>query len=299
MNKDDQEQLKVIDLVKKKEDFEVEANQKQKDCSSEMEEVQQDLQSFYRLTLQYNTISIYLIFCDYFIEVRNVFQPSVEWVGAIKKSEMQLIDQYTSALKQLGREEVTLTIEGQTDIKEELMRLVKMPTPEIPEKGEEQAASTNLEEIIGAIKDDVKKGNRATFKMIQELQAQLDSLMDEDEKEEGNTLDDVYIQTLLNTFDQLDQILQSVEKVDIDETWKESVQIAVNNALRLLSEMGIEEVPALHHMFDGKVMESIGAVPADSETEIEQYHVHTVAQRGFRYVDNQELIRKARVITIS
>jgi molecular chaperone GrpE (heat shock protein) len=262
---------------------------------------------YYRTAMKINIIKSFLIYKSIFREIKDDFSGINGWEEEVIKLEKQFLNRFDAVLEQLGKGEGAMTKTYLEEIKAELLSLPKVQLPEFKQANMKSTFEEDFEKTMLAIKEDVKKGSRATFKLIQELQEKLDSLAElvdapeeqqQEQVKETPKPENVYLKPLLDTFDQLDLILQSIRKVEA-KSWSDSVELAVKRALVFLRDLGIEEIPTLGEMFDGKIMESIGAIPSSSvDTNVEQYHVYTVHQRGFRYIHDGQLIRKAKVITI-
>lgn len=161
---------------------------------------------------------------------------------------------------------------------------------------------------ISAIKEQVTKGNRANFKMMQETIQLVEKLSGElsesrqkhmqDESQQAKQLIQKYIDALLELFDLLDLIRASAEAQG-DQAWLQNTEQVVNKALTLLTYYGLEELSVDGLLFDGSIMEGIGSVsPNEIERELPKYAVYAVTQRGFLLRETRELIRKAKVITV-
>lgn len=188
------------------------------------------------------------------------------------------------------------------EIKQELLKLPNIPvfTKSAP------TPEDSLESLIHLLQDDVKKGNRVTFKILQELQARLDELS---ANESGNELlktaaadsqKQLHKLTalLLDVFDLVDLVYTSSLSMG-DATWSQELQKVVDKALYLLRDYGLEEIRVEGQMIDGETMEGIGTIsPEELDVPLEKYQVYKVHQRGFRNLHTGELIRKCKVTTV-
>ncbi len=161
---------------------------------------------------------------------------------------------------------------------------------------------------IGEIKDLVVKNNRNNFKLFNELQQKLEDLdtklgdsshSNSSELIEKMKKDTKQIaQTMLEVFDQLDFINHAVHETG-NVQFAASIQSSIDRVLEHFHLFGIEEIPVLNELVDGEWMESIGTISqSEAGPEYRQYQVFQVHQRGFRYTDSQQLIRKAKIISV-
>ncbi|MNC18343.1 Protein GrpE [compost metagenome] len=164
--------------------------------------------------------------------------------------------------------------------------------------------TSNLTEV----REQITKGNRANFKMIQEvigkvehLSAELSLTRQEQFKEEIGQLNQtisLMTQSLIEMFDLLDLIRATAEQQE-DVVWKQNVEHVVRQALNMLATHGIEEINVNNQLFNGLYMEGIGTVsPQEIKRELPRYTVFEVTQRGFTFKETGELIRRAKVITV-
>lgn len=169
-----------------------------------------------------------------------------------------------------------------------------LPSPEI----------SNLTEV----REQITKGNRANFKMIQEvigkveqLSAELSVTRQEQLSEESGQLKQtiaLMTQSLIEMFDLLDLIRATAEQQG-DAAWKQNLEHVVRQSLHMLAVHGIEEINVSNQLFNGQYMEGIGTVsPQEIKRELPRYTVFEVTQRGFAFKETGELIRRAKVITV-
>jgi hypothetical protein len=161
--------------------------------------------------------------------------------------------------------------------------------------------------LINEFKDEVKKGNRASFKLLQELLAKFEEFSDvaapedkgaleqTDSKDEGKITE--LINLTIQAVDSMDLIYQSAMKTDLKE-WGSQIEKVINDYLKLLESYGIEEIKVLGEFINGETMISIGTVPESFQEQLKKFQVYAVHERGFRYKETGKLIREAKVITI-
>ncbi|WEK55463.1 MAG: nucleotide exchange factor GrpE [Candidatus Cohnella colombiensis] len=190
---------------------------------------------------------------------------------------------------------------------EEIKSLIKLVPSELELPEEKQSPLLN-DTYVNELKEMIKKGERLNFKLIQELSGKLEELGERlpqgaESKEVVQEVADLrnhadsLIYLLLDVFDLLDYLKDL--KGDYDQKWVESVDQTVSLALDMLRKFGMDELPAHGLIFDPYTMEGIGTIPLSEGTSgSNQFEVIKVVQRGFRHSFNQQLIRKAKVITL-
>lgn len=164
----------------------------------------------------------------------------------------------------------------------------------------------SVDSAIEELKAAIKKGDRVNFKLLQELLLKVETMADllDNREKEAILLEQAHLkksieqqtEVMLDIFDLLDYMKHSMEEGDPSYT---QVEGAVEKALQLLDSSGMEEIKALHEPFDAETMEGIGTVPEhDVPADLPKYRVYVVHQRGFKYKETNELIRRAKVITV-
>ncbi|RDU37085.1 nucleotide exchange factor GrpE [Neobacillus piezotolerans] len=195
----------------------------------------------------------------------------------------------------------------QEEFIEELLNLPKLEQFYVHE-GESVEMDESLVSLIEAIKVDVKKGNRANFKGLQELEMKFDQFVDQIQADKQGEIHKA-VQEMkdrnkkgkmlaLEMFDQIDSVFQAVQQLGNDAVTKQ-VEMIINRSLEALESYGFEEIKVLGEPIDGKTMISLGNVSRQQYApDLEQYHVYSVHKRGFRDKETNEIIRKATVITV-
>lgn len=174
-------------------------------------------------------------------------------------------------------------------------------------QGEEDTDITGVGNLISDIKDEIKKGNRVSFKLIQELQSTIENLSShsptKDKEAIENTIKgiekkaDQFMKVAIQAIDSMDLIYQSALKTNLEE-WALQIKNIIQDFLNVLDSFGIEELKAEGAFFDGETMISIGTVSPDSAPHLKKFQVYSVYERGFRFKDGLKLIREAKVTTI-
>ncbi|GAX90304.1 nucleotide exchange factor GrpE [Effusibacillus lacus] len=152
-------------------------------------------------------------------------------------------------------------------------------------------------ETIGEIAEAIKKGDRANLKMLKEISMKLDELAEKLQVPASKPDHSQTILAMLEMFDLMDFMGSNMQPDD--ENWTRQFQQVIEKALALLQKIGIQELKIENQMFDSEIMEGIGTVSQNEiNRELEKNSVYAVMQRGFRYSDSGELIRRAKVITV-
>lgn len=164
---------------------------------------------------------------------------------------------------------------------------------------------SDLQPAVDILRDEIKKGNRAFFKIAQELQSTMEEYVQEKGTVEGKTSlvefekkQKKLALLVINMFDLLDNVYNISKQVEGNK-WGDSLETTLKKALLLLEKEEIEEISVQGELFDGTVMEGVGTVPLNEVPEgYEKYQVYTVNKRGFRNAVTGEILRKAYVVTV-
>lgn len=261
---------------------------------------------YLRLTHAVTFLNTHDFYNEMIREVREIFhlEGLESWV-----QESEKVEHYYQQLSKRFLEEGELTLSEL--LKEELVErlLALKPLDHFYSSDKEQVETDQeVNELIEAVKEDVKKGNRATFKLMQQLETKFEQFVDQvqlGQKEQINQAvqktkkrNEQLMSLTIEMFDQLDLIYQACVKLG-DETISTEVEKVINKALTLLDSNGIEELKVEGQFIDGKTMISLGNVPREQYApHLEKYQVYSIHQRGFINRDTKELIRKATVITV-
>lgn len=193
------------------------------------------------------------------------------------------------------------------------------PLENIPEMMNEKESIDNFDALLDVIKKEINKGTKVSYKMLVELQDQLDLLQDklkdsniesDDETSQKMKVDfseeierlkqreEQSIQLLIKAVDLLDLISNAAKQANLSETWIHQIEEATNNYLNELKGMGIEEIDVKGKLLDGNYMISIGTVPLESVEGYEKFEVYLVHERGFKNTHTDKIIREAKVINV-
>src|SRR5690625_3960891 len=258
--------------------------------------------NYFKLSVQLNVVDSFLTYVQLFN--KNIrLAPNDIWNSELKQMKEKFIHKYQNFYENIGEKGKRLTVALKKELEKELLNLPKMLT-DVPE---EEQLPDQLESLISQLREDVKRGDRVTFKVLQELQHRLENMdygaqseleqLVENTKEEAKKNVRQLVKLLVEIFDLLDLIhTNAIQKED--EVWTNEVTNVVEKGLMLLSDYGIEEIPVFGQPFDGNIMEGIGTVSEKEAEGLNKYDVHSVFQRGFRFKHNKELIRRAKVITV-
>lgn len=100
------------------------------------------------------------------------------------------------------------------------------------------------------------------------------------------------IESLLSVLDSFSHATTGEAWEKIDPTWQQGVLSIQSQLQKILSEYGLEEVPALGEIFNPALHEAVATEPTDSQNDGK---VLKVLQPG--YLFKTKLLRPARVIT--
>jgi hypothetical protein len=226
------------------------------------------------------------------------------WEKKIDQLNVNLKHQVVSLIK---GGEIDLEKSLQQEFMDELMSLPPLEQFYVSD-GNEVELEGALLSLIEGLKEDVKKGNRANFKGIHELESKFEQFVEQvqadkqevireavqDMKEQNSSVRNL----VFDLFDQLDAVYQAVLHIGNNDITKQ-VEKVIDNSLRTLESYGYEEINVLGEFINGKTMISLGSVPRKQYApELLQNQVYTVHQRGFKDKNTKEILRKATVITI-
>ncbi|ADU31953.1 nucleotide exchange factor GrpE [Evansella cellulosilytica] len=263
-------------------------------------------QEFTALLSQLIVIDLYIETTNYVKQINKIFLENgyASWAEEGRKTEEKLLN-----MSSHFKEGEVLMMDA--SLKAHLIdQLVQTKPLESFYVTEEKLVETSgdVHELLSAVKDDVKKGNRASFKLFQQLEEKFEQFTAQMQQDQHDQMEeavqsvkkdyDKLQQLLLEMFDQVDVIYQACTKLN-DEVMCNEVAKVINKGLLLLEEHGIEEIKVEGELIDGKTMISLGNVPREKYApHLEKYEVYSVQQRGFRRKDTKEIIRKATVITV-
>lgn len=191
---------------------------------------------------------------------------------------------------------------------------------------------TNFSHLLTEIKAEIKNGTKVSYKMIQELQTQLDELhlapLNEIAADSQQASEhDIALQTpaitsqqqlidltkeiealkknqkqstllMIQAIDMLDLIKNSAAQSNLDATWVEQIEQAIQKYLSELKAFDIQEIEALGQLLDGHYMISLGNIPQESAPGYEKFQVCIVHERGFIEASTGKIIREAKVISV-
>jgi len=234
------------------------------------------------------------------------FAPDGDWRALDMR--VRLSDRFIGFARQYSGRDLGMSVHFLIFCNEEIHRLTRLMPDALRLPEEEQSPLLN-DGFAAELKEMIKKGERLNFKLIQQLSDKVEELGGRlyetggagdalQELEQLRSQSQTLVLLLLEVFDLLD-LMRSAGEQRQSREWADSIEGAVASALDMLGKFGIAEIPALGLLFDPYTMEGIGSVPlSEAPSPAKQYEVLTVAQRGFRYAANQQLIRKAKVITL-
>ncbi|WP_078543754.1 nucleotide exchange factor GrpE [Litchfieldia alkalitelluris] len=229
-----------------------------------------------------------------------------DWTSAIEKLSVQVNKQIDVLYPTLegGQRPVKMDSEYIKEFKNHLLELPELNLADF--QSSEQDLDT-VGQLVSDIKDEVKKGNRVSFKLIQELQTKIEELLTfSTEKDKETVVDSIkdfegktehFVNLAIEAVDSFDLIYEAAKKANLLE-WAEQIEEKLNRFISTLDSFGIEEIKAKGEFIDNEIMISIGTVPQEFSPTLERYKVYSVHGRGFRYKHNRKLVREAKVTTI-
>lgn len=251
-------------------------------------------------------LDIFRSLYDLMEELNNLFRKEeyVPWVNEIEKLIEYLKHRVVSLIKGGG---IDLENTLQQEWIEELLSLTPLEQFYVSD-GRTVEMNGDLHSLIEGLKEDVKKGNRANFKGIYELENKFEQLVEQvqadkheivhtavqDMKEQHDKIRNL----VLELFDDLDAVYQAVSQLGNKNVTKQ-VECVLDKALLTLDSYGFEEIKVMGELIDGKTMISLGNVPRNQYApNLIKNQVYSVHQRGFRDKSTKEVLRKATVITV-
>jgi len=274
--------------------------------------------SYINSVLNYNSVILFMKVNEFISEIHtkviNTRQYNeyhkIEWEKSLNHLVSSLEKDFEKILPggERGFKAVTKKSQYYQEIENKLLNLEPIKIVEYKENQIVEAKDyANVETLVTEIKSEVKKGNRVSFKLLQELQSTLEEISLYAAEKEKNLIDDdltsyktknyKYLQVAIQAVDAMDLIYSSAKKSDLND-WAPQIETIINNFLNVLLEDGIEELNVENAYFNGETMISIGNVPPETAPHLEKFQVYSVLERGFRNNLNGKLIREAKVITI-
>lgn len=249
------------------------------------------------------------------LEVHRDFQRHFAKLASLFKDDLNLIKDLSKIVNYFTHQTQKCLGEGEKPLDKSLQQefikeLTALPSLEqfYVHDGDKPEKDRSIHSLLDSLKEDIKKGNRANFKGLQELETKFEEFVeairaDKQEmvreavaelKDKNNDLKNL----ALEMFDLLDSVNWVIQELGNDEVTKQ-VEKVVDNALQTLDSYGLEEIEVMGKRIDGKTMISLGNVSREKYApHLEQYHVYSVTRRGFRDKETKEVIRKATVITV-
>ena len=126
---------------------------------------------YFEHTLLHTTISSYLTYVQLFNETIRI-APNDVWESELQHIKKNCLHTYENFYENIGEKGKGLTIGLKKEIEKELLNLPEMLT-DVPE---EEQFPDQLENLVLQLKVDVKRGDRVTFKVLQELQHRLENM---------------------------------------------------------------------------------------------------------------------------
>lgn len=274
------------------------------------------LVEYLNLLLTWNFLCLYIDYNQLFSKIQSYILFKVhqdtdnlkKWNKAILKMKENVEIEFDHILPVFegGFRPVSMESNYIKDFEDQIMELKPMEMSEDFEVADKDGF-VDVEHLVNEIKDEVKKGNRLSFKLMQELQSTIEELSSSSSEEEKKLTGDAikeykkkadhFMKIAIQAIDSMDLIHQSVLKTDLKE-WAIQIESVIQNFLQIMDSFGIEQLNVQDEFFDGETMISIGTVSPDYAPHLEKYQVYSVIERGFRLKESGKLIREAKVITI-
>lgn len=242
----------------------------------------------------------------------NFEEDSIEylnWMESFKSVLLEMEGTLDYLLKQVKGEVVMAEIDlikyAFLDDIEKLEPLLTLPDVlnNLPD-----SASLDYHAIVDVIVQEIKKGTKVSYKMIQELQDQIVTLTNEAGVEQTEVLDEQLeeiekrnskaIELIIKAIDMVDLIRNAAIQAQLSEAWLDEIDKLIENYLGDLEIIGIKEVETSGILLDGEVMQSIGTVPVEDANGLKKFEIYKVHERGFLDVNNGRLLRSAKVISV-
>lgn len=250
------------------------------------------------------------------LDLSQSFQKQMKEMQSIFKEKEFLSwnHELTKLLKYLERNTQDLIRGGKSGLEilqqELINELLALPPLEqfYVSEGKTVEMDESLRSLLQALKEDVKKGNRANFKGLQEIETRFEQFFEQvqgdhqevvreavqDMKNQNNNLRNLAFEMI----DQLDSVYQAVLQSG-NEAFSKQVEKIIEKSILTLDSFGFEEIDVLGKFIDGKTMISLGNVSRQQYApHLDQYQVYSVHKRGFRDKKTKEIVRKATVITV-
>lgn len=187
----------------------------------------------------------------------------------------------------------------------------------LEQKGDHDTTQ-DFEALLTEIRGEIRKGTKVSFKMLQELQGQIETALDHPVDSEEIPVAPVIsqqqvvdltkelevitrrsnqsIDLIIKGVDTLDLIRKAAEQANLDQLWIDQINQATNTYIKELESLDVEEIQVLGEILDGERMISIGTVPVDSTDGYKKFEVCIVHERGFINKRTSDVIREAKVV---
>lgn len=247
-----------------------------------------------------------------FTNVRtNTQEVQVAWIKSLENLKFQILDDIDVFLNNSGKENNMDSYKSFIqDIKKDLKELTPITAIHI-KSSEYETKEIFLKEIMDDINNEiineVKKGNRASFKLIQELLEKFEELSERSNLNDKAIIDDEikmvkketneFINLILKSIDSMELVYESAVKSELDN-WAKEINQVIENYIMELEAIGIQEIKAIGEFIDGEAMISVGTISNDQAPHLQKFQVYCVHERGFRNSHTGQIIREAKVTTV-
>jgi molecular chaperone GrpE (heat shock protein) len=236
-------------------------------------------------------------------QLEATFRNSKRWLSDLQS----LQPRFMKLLEELNK--------GASEMQKKLQEYLYLHLKQLPPMDVSQAidnvmslTASSSNGALEEVKEMLKKNERISFKLIQEILAKLEDFsthsnakVAEDFREEITRLQNQnksLLTDMLEFFDLLDLVRVNTITAG-NQNWVKNIEVAINKALVSLDKYGLHEIKVEGEMFDSTIMEGIGTVSRQEiQKDVPKYTVYFVHQRGFKEKETGKLIRKAKVITV-
>lgn len=159
----------------------------------------------------------------------------------------------------------------------------EVPAPETPDAPETDPVQAQLEALTQSVKDQEDKYLR--------LCAEYDNYRKRTTKEKESAWQSAKAETAKAFLPVYDNLERALKQDTADEAYRKGVEMTMTQLKKVLSDLGLEEIPALGRSFDANLHSAVMHV---EDPELGENTVKEVFQTGFRM--GETVIRYAMVV---
>lgn len=253
------------------------------------------------------------------------YETKKQWEYSIKQARLQM-KQQVSYIEQFVNKGVQKMKETETLMRDVFLEELHGLNPLEKFAASELVDSPDFSGLLEAIRAEIKNGTKVSYKLIQQLQFQLEELQhkeietveisQQEEQPHGAIISQqqlidltqeietlkqrqkLSVSTVIKAIDMLDLIKNSAIQSKLESGWIVQIEQAIQSYLLELEKLDIQEIEALGKMLDGQYMISIGNVPKEAAPDYEKFEVCLVHERGFIEASTGKIIREAKVLSV-